>query len=355
MNPIKEIRASTERKHLIMVFVIIIVTAIIAVYSICVTQYSISFQEALDVISNRMNHIEPTDYRGELLDFIVWENLIPRSLIGVLVGAILGVCGCLMQSTIRNPLADPYTTGISSGALLGVTLCVIFEFSIIPGLNLDISMIVMAFVFALIPCSVILLISAFKKISPTVIVLIGIALMYFFTAVSTMFRYTGTDQSIAVIYSWSVGTLGRAGWDGVLPLMVTFIVMFFISMYFANSLNVMATNDRLAISLGVNPHRMRVVMMVVVSISAALAVCYTGTIGFVGLVAPHVSRIFVGSNTKILLPASACIGAFMLIAADSVARIIIPTGLPVGVITSLVGGPLFLFILIRQKKSAWGQ
>jgi len=355
MNPLTSIYRALTKKHLLLIVAVILITIVITTYSICVTQYSISFEEALTVIHNRLNNILPSTNKEELLDFIVWDNLIPRGLAGVLIGAILGVCGCLMQSTIRNPLADPYTTGISSGALLGVTLYVIFGISLIPESVSGVGMMTMAFIFALIPCSAILLISAFKKISSTTIVLIGIALMYFFTSVSTLFRYTGTDESIAIIYSWTVGTLGKAGWDSIIPLLLTTILIVVISMYLANSINVMSTSDKIAISLGVNPQRIRLIMMVVVSISAAIAVCYSGTIGFVGLVAPHVSRIFVGSNAKILIPASACIGAFMLIAADVVSRIIIPTGLPVGIITSLVGGPLFLLILIRQKRNAWGQ
>ena len=355
MNPLTEIYKSIARKHIALLIAIIAVTAVIAVYSICVTQYSISFSEALEVIHNHRYHIVPEDYRGQLVDFIVWDGLIPRSISGVLIGAILGVCGCLMQSTIRNPLADPYTTGISSGALLGVTLSVIFGISIIPGLDSDLGMMSMAFIFALIPCTVILFISAFKKVSPTVIVLIGIALMYLFTSISTLFRYTGTDEDVSTIYSWTVGTLGKCHWDSTLPLIITFVAVFSISMYLSRSINVMSTNDQLAVSLGGNPQRIRLITMIIVSLAAAAAVCYSGTIGFVGLVAPHIARIFVGSNTRILIPASACLGAFILIAADAVARVIIATGLPVGVITSLVGGPVFLIILIRQKKSAWGQ
>ena len=354
MNPLTKEYKARHHRNFILLAVVIAVTAAIAIYSICVTQYSISFSEALNVIHNHRYHIEPTTYREELVDFLVWDGLIPRSIVGVLIGAILGLCGCLMQSTIRNPLADPYTTGISSGALLGVTLSVIFGISIIPGLDSDLGMMTMAFIFALIPCSVILLIATFKKVSPTMIVLIGIALMYLFTSISTLFRYTGTDESVAIIYSWTVGTLGWSKWSSVLPLMVTFVAVFVLSMLMSRSINVMSTSDRLAISLGVDPQKIRITCLVIVSIAAAIAVCYSGTIGFVGLVAPHIARIFVGSNTRVLIPASACIGAFTLIAADAVARVIVSTGLPVGVITSLVGGPIFLIILVRQKKSAWG-
>ena len=345
---------SRNRKKTIWIVVLVTITAIISLYSICVTQYSISFGRAIEIVLNRINGVTPVDYWDRLEDFIVCDSLAPRAVGGVLVGAILGISGTLMQSTIRNPLADPYTTGISSGALLGVTLYTVLGFSIISTGDSDIGLVTSAFIFALIPCAIVVAISSFKKVTSTTIVLIGIAIMFVFNAFSTLIRYTATDDDVAAIYAWSVGLLGRLTWESTSYLIIVFILLFVVSLYMAKTLNVLTMDDKMCTALGVNAQKTRLITMIVVALSTATAVCFVGTIGFVGLIAPHLGRIFVGSENKYLIPASASIGAFILIAADSAARVITATGLPVGVITSAIGGPLFLLILIRQRKSAWG-
>lgn len=334
--------------------VLLIITAIIGIYSISVTQYHISFSKALEIISNHLNHVEPANYTEWLEDRIVCEKLVPRAIGGIAVGAILGICGTIMQSTIRNPLADPYTTGISSGALLGVTLFTIFGFSIIPVKDTDLGLIITAFAFALIPCAIILGLSIFKTITSNTMILIGIAVMYIFNAVSTLFRYTATDEDVATIYSWAVGSLGMLDWTSAFILVAVFGLIFAFGFFYAKKINILSADDRLCRSLGINPSKSRILCLILVAIATATAVCFVGTIGFVGLVAPHIARIFVGSDNRYLIPASAVVGGCILIAADTYARVATFTGLPVGVITSLIGGPIFLLILLRQRKNTWG-
>ena len=334
--------------------ILLVVTVIIGVYSISVTQYYIPFSKAIDIIIDHLNHVEPADYTEWIEDKIVCEKLIPRAIGGIAVGAILGVCGTIMQSTIRNPLADPYTTGISSGALLGVTLFTIFGISVIPVNDADLGLIVTAFMFALIPCAIILGLSFFKTITSNTMILIGIAVMYIFNAVSTLFRYTATDEDVATIYSWAVGSLGMIDWTSVFILVIVFVLIFAFGIIYARKINILSADDRLCRSLGINPSRSRILCLILVAVATATAVCFVGTIGFVGLVAPHIARIFVGSDNRYLIPASAVVGGCILIAADTYARVATFTGLPVGVITSLIGGPIFLLILLRQKKNAWG-
>lgn len=354
VNTIKEDYHRKQKRSRTWCIVLLLVTIAITVYSICVTQYHISFDRAWELLVNKLNGVEPIDYWDRLETSIVFDSLTPRGIGAVLVGAVLGMSGTIMQSIVRNPIADPYTTGISSGALLGVTVSIALGINVIPIMDSDLSMMGTAFVFALIPCFIIMLLSTRHKVTSTMMVLIGVAVMYMFNAISTLLRYTTTDEKIAEIFNWTVGMLGGLKWES-LPVLACALVLLIVFSYLYNrTLNVLSADDRLCTSLGINPQRMRLISMAVVAVATAIAVCYVGTIGFVGLVAPHIARIFVGSNHTILMPASAIIGAFILIAADSVARIATPTGVPVGVITSLVGGPLFLYILMRQKKSAWG-
>ena len=343
-----------NRLKIIGILILLVVTAVIGVYSISVTQYYIPFFKAIDILIDHLNHVEPTNYTEWIEDRLVCEKLVPRAIGGIAVGAILGVCGTIMQSTIRNPLADPYTTGISSGALLGVTLFTIFDISVIPVNDTDLGLIVSAFMFALIPCAIILGISLFKSITSNTMILIGIAVMYVFNAISTLFRYTATDDDVASIYAWAVGSLGKIDWTAVFILVIVFVLIFAFGVIYARKINILSADDRLCKSLGINPSKSRILCLILVAIATAAAVCFVGTIGFVGLVAPHIARIFIGSDNRYLIPASAVVGGCILIAADTYARVATFTGLPVGVITSLIGGPIFLLILLRQRKSAWG-
>lgn len=348
----KEYRASIKRK-ILFILIIIVITSVVAIFSICVSKYYISFNEAWNIVINNLEHIQPISYTERLKNYIVWDGFVPRAIAGILVGGILAIGGASMQTMIKNPLTDSYTTGISSGALFGVTIFIILGFSILPGIEGDLGMIINAFVFALIPSAIIVFFSVFKKVTPTAMVLIGIAVMYIFTATTTLLKYTCSEEDVATIYAWSIGTLGKADWNSIPYLLIGFVFIFVVTMLLSKSMNILSTNDNAAKSLGVNPSRTRIICLLAISVATAIAVCFTGTIGFVGLVAPHIARIIVGSNTRYLIPSSAAIGAFMLISADCLARMLGSTGLPVGVVTALIGGPVFLMILIMQKKSAW--
>lgn len=353
MDPLIEIYRADSRRKVRLSLMVIIITAAVAMFSICVSLYPIGLGEAWRIVYDHLYHIEPTTYVERLKDYIVWEGFVPRAIAGVLIGAILAIGGAVMQTIIKNPLTDSYTTGISSGALFGVTIFLVLGFSLMPGLSGDAGMIVNGFVFALVPAAIIMLFSFFRKVTPTVMVLIGIAVMYIFTATTTLLKYVCTEEDLATIYAWSVGTLGKATWDTIPYLLGAFVLVFAVMMVQSRALNVMSANDNVAKTLGIGTLRIRMVSMVVISLTTAVAVCFTGTIGFVGLVSPHIARILVGSNTRYLIPSSAAIGGLMLIASDCLARVIGTTGLPVGVVTALLGGPVFMLILIRQRKSAW--
>lgn len=345
-------RKSVSRK--VTFTIICIVVAFIAVgLQLSFGYYDVSFLESYQILWDHICGNIPTTDIGIKRDHIIWDLRLPRSIAGMAVGAGLGVCGAAMQSTLKNPLADPYTTGISAGAGLGATISIVLGICILPGITGQLSIVIDAFVFALIPSIVIIAFSSLKRrVTPSMMILIGIAVMYVFTAMTTLIKLTASDDSLADVYMWSVGTLGKSNWDNVWFLIIAAILGIVVFCYFAKKINVMITSDACAKSLGVDPKRCRLFILVVTSIVTALLVSFTGTIGFVGLVAPHMVRILVGSDNRYLIPASAAFGAMMLVCSDVLARNI-GTGLPVGVITACVGGPIFLYLLIRQRKSAW--
>lgn len=341
-----------------MVYAVVLIAVIflLCVYSLSISRVDISFAQAMEVVWNHITGDLPDrkiDYDSWLIDHLVVDDNAPRTICGACVGILLAASGAVMQSTTRNPLTDPYTLGISSAAMLGVTIFIVYGICVIPSLEGYSGQIANAFIFSLIPAAAIVLVSSFKRTSSTMMILIGIAVMYLFNAFTTFIKFNASEESLQEIYEWSLGTLSSTDWSAVSALVGTSIFVMIVMVFLSNKINVLATGDKEAVSLGENPVRVRILCFVMISVGTAVAVCYTGTIGFVGLVAPHIARLIVGSNNKILIPASAIIGALMVVGADCLVRLL-PTVLPVGVITALIGSPIFLYFLFRQrKKSIW--
>ena len=346
----------SNRRRAIYLLILVAAIAVISVFSLSISRIDISFTQALEIVWNHMTGNLPSrveDYDAWWTDQVVVNDNAPRTIAGICVGGILAICGAVMQSVTRNPLTDPYTLGISSAALFGVTISIVFGISVIPGADGSVAQIANAFLFALIPAFAIIIISSFRKSSATMMVLIGIAIMYMFNAFTTFVKFNAEAEQIHEIYEWSLGTLVNVDWSSLMTLVVTMAVLLVAMLLLSNRINVLGSGDRVATSLGENSVRVRLLCFTMISMATAVAVCYTGTIGFVGLVAPHVARLFVGSNNKVLIPTSMVIGALMVVGADCIVRLL-PQVLPVGVITALIGSPLFLYFLYMQRrKSTW--
>lgn len=340
------------RKGTALILVIAAVAILVAFYSISISKYHIGFGEAIGIIVKNLTGGTFDTFEEGLKNNIVWENYLPMIIGGLFIGGILGIGGAVMQTIIRNPVADPYTTGISSGALFGVTVFIVLG-SGFTGIGYELGMMLNAFVFSLVPAAFIVLFSMVRKTTPTMMVLIGIAVMYVFSAMTTLLKYTATDDEITTIFAWSVGTLGGIGWTDAGYLMIAFTAIAASMMFLSNRLNVITSGDNAAIGLGVDPNRTRVLCLVLVSVATSVAVCFSGTIGFIGLVAPHIARVLVGSNMKLLIPCSAVVCSLLLVFSESLARCIGPTGMSVGVVTALIGGPFFLYFIVKQKKGTW--
>ena len=352
---VREYRRKDKRRVTVSL-VLIVLIFLICVYSLSVSRVDISFAQALEAVWNHITGDVPVkseNYKEWWIDTVIVKDNAPRTICGVAVGAILAISGAVMQSITRNPLTDPYTIGISSAALLGMAVVVVFGVCIIPTATGVTAYIANAFVFSLIPVAVIMMVSSVKRMSSTMMILVGIAMMYMFNAFTTFIKFNAEAEQVHEIFEWSLGTLTGVSWDAVLILIVTSAILIIVMLVLANRINVVASGEKESITLGEDPTKIRLVCLIIVSISTAVAVCFTGSIGFVGLVAPHVARLFVGSNCKALIPSSAIIGAMMVVGADVLVRSL-PTVLPVGVVTALIGSPLFLYFLYMQrKKSVW--
>ena len=325
----------------------LVLIVLVSIYSVSVGDTPISFSQTYKIIWAHLTG----DVDDIALDYLVINLRMPRVVIGILAGIGLAVSGTVMQSIMKNPLADPYTTGVSSGALFGVTLAMIMGYSFVNGAE---SLFMNALIFSMIPVFVIISISKMRSISPTVMIMAGIAVMYIFNAMTTLFKLRSDPDALAELYKWQVGSLTFSGWECV-PIMLTVVVIGYVVMQvLAKKINVLATGDESATALGVNPDSLRRLCLFVVAAVTAVIVSFTGLIGFVGLVAPHIARIFVGADNRYLIPASAVFGAALLVTADLIGKTIIaPSQLQVGVVTAFFGGPLFLWLLLRKNSKVW--
>ncbi len=344
----REYRESNRRKVLFSIMLTCIAVGAF-LFTLGFGVYDISLSHALEVFFDHLSG-NITDEEG---DYYVWDVRLPRAMCAAITGVALSVAGAIMQNDFRNPLADPYTMGISSGAFLGAVLSIVAGISIIPFATDSTEIMANAFVFSLIPTAIIVAMSKFRKLTPAAMVLTGVAIMFLFSSICQVLLVTAPSESLADAYMWRVGDLGNVDMDDI-PLMLIPCAAITLMLYsLAGKLNVMYAGDRSAQTLGENAGRIRIVTLVLVSFLTASVVSFTGTIGFIGLVGPHVARIFVGSDNRYLIPASAAFGAAFILLADTVAKVSGANGLPVGVISSMIGGPLFIWILVRQRKSAW--
>ncbi len=203
----------------------------------------------------------------------------------------------------------------------------------------------------MVPTIAIVFISKRKSITPTTMILAGVAIMYVFRAATSLMTLTADSEAVEQLYIWNVGSLGPAAWDNIGIVAVSTVICIAVLMLLSRSIGIMSAGDRAASTMGVRTKAVRAVALFVVAVMTAVIVGFTGTIGFMGLVAPHVARMIVGSNTRYLLPCSAAVGALILIACDCIAKVLI--GIPVCVITALVGGPVFIVLLIQGAKKGW--
>lgn len=280
-------------------------------------------------------------------DIIIWKLRLPRILMGVLAGLALGSTGAVMQVVLRNPLADPYMLGISSAAGFGASLAIVLGVGVVAGPYMIIGN---AFIFSLLSSGLILVLSGRRGASPESMILTGLALLFFFQAMTTMIQYFGDSEAVKAAVFWTVGDLGKADWS---KLAITAPLVFIgeaLLIWKSGELNIMNTGDASAKSLGVNVQATRIFMMVVCTIMVAGIVSFTGTIGFIGLVAPHLVRMIIGTDNRILVPASGLVGAVLLVLSDTIARTILsPVILPVGSVTAFLGVPLFVYLIMKKK------
>jgi iron complex transport system permease protein len=280
---------------------------------------------------------------------IFWELRVPRVVMGLLVGSGLAVGGAVTQAVLRNPLASPFTLGVASGAGFGAALGIVLA-----GAAVKWAVAGGAFSFALVTVAFILAVARLKSATPETLVLAGVAIMFLFSAGTSLLQFLGTEQQIQSIVFWSFGNLSRASWTDILiaaSMILPALPLLFLRAW---DLNLLLAGDEMAASLGVRVERLRLTALLLAALMTAGAICFTGVIGFIGLVGPHLARLIVGGDHRFLLPASALSGALLVLVSDCLGRTLFaPHMVPIGIVTAFLGVPFFFALLLRRKKEFW--
>ena len=346
-----EYSAYTYRK-LVFIAVCIALAFILFFVSLCVGTLNLSIEEVFTLFFNHIRGIQPATPTDVYNDNVLWNFRVPRAIFAIVAGLALSIAGAVMQSVMKNPLADPYTTGVSSGALLGVAVAMILGFSLGgPG---EYALVLNAILFSMMPIGLIVIMAPFFRRSPSSLILTGVALSFFFNSFTSLLMVSTDSATLSSVYRWLVGNLADLTWN-VVPLSVSMtLVGLAILLPLANKLNIMALDDKDAKSLGVNVEKLRILCLVVLGAMTSVVISYVGIIGFVGLVVPHMIRLVLGADNKYLLPAAGAFGAVFLLGCDIISRAIdVGASVPVGVITSAIGAPIFMYLIIRKKRSLW--
>lgn len=282
---------------------------------------------------------------------IVWDIRLPYALMAIVVGLTLGLAGAEMQTILNNPLASPFTLGVSSAAAFGAALAIVLGIGL-PGVPVQWFISANAFLFALLAALLLDGITRWTQVATSGVVLFGIALVFTFNALVSMLQFIANEDTLQGLVFWTMGSIARASWEKLGILLLALAVIAPLSMLSSWKLTSLRLGEDRAISFGINVRRLRLATLLRISILSALSVAFVGPIGFIGLVAPHIARMLFGEDHRFYLPASALLGALVLSLASIVSKNLISgVIIPVGIVTSLVGVPFFITIIVRHRGS----
>lgn len=330
---------------------LLLITILMATISICVGSYSTSWSNSL------MSIIGFGDAQERNIIFTIRA---PRILMAVVAGSGLAVVGCIFQNVLRNPLASSSTLGISQGASFGASLAIVFfkagttasSSSNAITISNPLLVSILSFVFAMLPAFFVFFLAKTNRLTPETVILAGIALSALFQGGITLVQYLGEDVQVASAVYWTFGDLGRVNYGEIgvsFVICLTCFIYFFFNRWNYNSLLI---GDNVAQGLGTNIKATRIISIVLGTLTASLITSFIGVVSFIGLLSPHIARRIIGNDHRYLVPASSLIGVIILIASDFFARTIIsPIVLPIGAITSFLGAPLFIYLILRKKTS----
>ena len=322
--------------------------------SISIGSVSIEIKQIFSLILNRMGFENVQDFTT-IQENVFWVLRFPRVLFGILVGIALGISGVSLQGIFRNPLVDSGLIGIASGASLLASCFIVLSsyISFLSFFNAQLTMAFVAFIGAAVTAFLVYRVSLYNgKINITMLILAGVALNAVSGSLTGLLTYFADDRQLRDITFWTLGSLSGATWLSLAILAFFVIIPAFILMRYRNALNAFALGEKSAYFIGVDTKKVKFVVLLCSTAMVGATVAFSGIIGFVGLVIPHILRLVIGPNHRALMPLSALAGALLICLADLVSRTLInPIEIPIGIITSIIGAPILLIIILKQKRN----
>lgn len=331
---------------------VLLIAVLIGSITIAVTigAVSISIQEVYAIIGHKLFGIGSAEVLGKgAVHDVVWLIRLPRLLLAAIIGCGLAVCGVIMQAIVKNPLADPYVLGVSSGASLGATFAIMLGVGTMFGPN---AIGICAFIGAFGSVILVMMVANIGgRASSVKLLLAGMALSAICSSFSSFIVYLANDkEGMQTLTFWMMGSLAGAKWEMLRVIYPVVMVGVLFLWTQSRTLNLMLLGDEVSVTLGTDLHRYRQIYLVIVAFIIGFIVYAAGMIGFVGLIVPHLVRMIFGTNHTKLIPLAALIGAIFLVWADVLCRVIIPNSeLPIGILTSMIGAPCFIYLMIRKK------
>lgn len=354
ISEIKKIYNKGTKRKVLVILSIFFALIFIALFSISLGAASPGIGEAITVISSKIFPFFDLDPGSPLAQSIIWNIRLPRLVLAIIAGAGLAAAGATMQGILRNPLVSSYVLGISSAAGFGAALAIVFGVSVV-SLFGGYIVIGNAFVFCLLAMIMVYFIARVRGMSSETVILAGVAVGFLFSALLSLIQYISPNSdAIQAIVFWLMGGLYNASWGNIIICLPIVAVTMVLMMFQSWNINIMSMGEDVAVSLGVNSKRVLATNMILETVATASIIAFTGIIGFVDLIAPHIARMLIGNDHRYLIPCSILIGSLMLLGADTVGRLILmPTELPVGIVTSLLGVPFFIYLLISKRRRSF--
>jgi iron complex transport system permease protein len=351
---IKRLYAKSKTRRVLAIISLFIIILVVIVVSVSLGAASPRFTEAMQAIFSRIFPFLGIDPGPTLTQYIIIDVRLPRIVMAIIAGVGLAASGATMQGVLRNPLVSSYILGISAAAGFGAALAIVFGVGVLAVYG-EYLVIVNAFVFSMLAMLLVYGIARLRGVSTETVILAGVAIGFLFSALLSLIQYIAPEhEALRAVVFWLMGGLSAASWQSILIVTPIIAVTLVLMVSQSWNINIMSMGEEVATSLGVNSKRILAITMVLETLATAAIIAFTGVIGFVCLISPHIARMLIGSDHRFLIPCSALIGALLLLCSDTVARLILqPTELPVGIVTSMLGVPFFIYILVSKRRQSW--
>lgn len=353
-SELKKLYLKGKNRKILAILSLFLVLLIIMVISVSLGAGSPRFNEAMQVILSKLFPFLEVDAGPQITQTIIFEIRLPRVVLAVIAGAGLAASGVAMQGVLKNPLVSPYILGISAAAGFGAALAIALGIGVVTQYGGYI-VVANAFVFSILAMLMVYGIARLRGVTPESVILAGVAVGFLFSAMLSLIQFIAPEHAaVRAVVFWLLGGLSTATWESILIVLPIVLVAIALIMRRSWDMNVMSLGEDVAMSIGVNSKQVIVMCMALATLATASIVSFTGVIGFICLVSPHIARMMIGSDHRFLLPCSIVLGACLLLCSDTLARLVLmPSEVPVGIVTALIGVPFFLYLLLSRRRQFW--